>query len=137
VDSTGVGDPVTDVLKRRLDQHVEGIRFNSQSKHDLYKHAERKIKVHEDRDYADFVIPKEVREMDNLQVSLRKAKRQWLSLTKDYSGSRMQVEAQDGEKDDHPDSSVLSMWVQDADYSEDDRHLTSGSPVLGTVGAGY
>jgi len=137
VDSTGLGDPVTDVLKRRLDQHVEGITFNSQTKHDMYKHAERKIKVHEDRDYANFVLPKEVRDLDNLQVSLRKAKRQWLSLTKEYSGSRMNVQAQDGAQDDHPDSSALSMWIQDADYNTDDRHLTSGSPVLGTVGASY
>lgn len=137
VDSTGLGDPVTDVLKRRMDQHVEGIRFSAQSKHDMYKHAERKINVHKDRDYCNFVIPKEVREKDNLQVQLRKAKRQWLSLTKDYNESRMTVEAPEGEKDDHPDSSVLSMWIQDADYNVDDRHLTSGSPVLGTLGKAY
>ena len=137
IDSTGVGDPVTDILKRRLDQHVEPINFSSRSKHDLYKHVERKVKVEKERTFCDFIIPKEIRQAEHLQVENRKMKMQWLQLLKDYNGSRMKVEAPEGEHDDFPDSAALAMWVLDADYNTDDRHLTSGSPVLGTVSSTY
>jgi|GEM_PF-2693866 len=133
VDSTGVGDPVTDILKRELNQHVEGIKFTSSSKHDLYKHVERKVKVEEEWDYCNFVIPKKVRSYPHLEVSMRKMEEQWLELTKEYKGSRMSVEGPDSGHDDYPDSAALSMWVQDADYNIDEKHMTSPTPVLGTM----
>lgn len=133
VDSNGAGDPTTDMLKRQLDQHVEGITFSRGSKHDLYKHAERKIHVKDDRAYADLILPHEFRNSEENKRNIRRMKNQYLSLTKDYNGSRMQVEAQEGEKDDYPDSAALAMWVQDANYSEDERTMSSSAPVLGTV----
>ncbi|QLG30133.1 hypothetical protein HUG10_21335 (plasmid) [Halorarum halophilum] len=137
VDSNGVGDPMTDMLKRELSQHVEGIKFSSSSKHDLYKHVERKIKVEEEWDYCDFVIPKQIHEYEHLEVPMRKMEQQWLELIKDYNGSRMKVEAKEGGHDDFPDSAALAMWVQDADYNIDQKHMTSPTPVLGSFNVGY
>lgn len=133
VDSTGVGDPVTDILKRELPLHVEGIKFTKSSKHDLYKHVERKIKVEEDWDYCDFVIPKQVREYSHLQRPMRKMEEQWLDMVKEYKGSRMSVEAPDGQHDDYPDSAALAMWCQDADYNHEIKHMGSPTPSLGAV----
>lgn len=133
VDSTGVGDPVTDILKRELPIHVEGIKFTKSSKHDLYKHVERKIKVEEDWDYCNFVIPQQVREYNHLQRPMRKMEEQWLDMVKEYKGSRMSVSAPDGQHDDYPDSAALSMWVQDASYNHSEKHMGSPTPSLGSI----
>jgi hypothetical protein len=101
----------------------------------LYKHAERKIRVEEERDFCNFIIPKKVRQRENLEIPMRKMRTQWLSLRKEYQGSRMSVEAPDDEHDDFPDSAALAMWTQDADYSIDDKRMTSSSPMLGSTGA--
>lgn len=104
-DTTGAGDPVTSMLKRKLRMRVSGVVFGNATKDKLAKKAIAVINAK--REEERFTYPAEHPHRVKFETQMRKLQKE---RRKNTGQLNYHHPAENGAKDDYPDSFFLSLW---------------------------
>jgi len=107
IDATGVGDALCDRIQFAFgdDYYIEGFKFSTASKSNIYKYLDEEIKS------GRLVVPASARTRESLKYKRFKA--QMLGLEKEWRGAYLSVH-KPKEKwalDDYADSLALAIWA--------------------------